>query len=154
MHQQPLYEAGYYAWLTEQIRALRERHPERVDAENVAEELEDLGYNVRRELQSRLEVILAHMLQIVYQPEKRTPSWENTIYEQRMRLEDLLAKNPSLRSHLDGTTLDAFRYARRAAGNEMGLTLRESRKLFPVDCPWTRAEVLSPSFVPKPPARR
>ena len=154
MQQQPLYETDYYAWLEEQIRFLREGHPERVDAENVAEELDDLGKNVRRELQSRLEVILAHMLKMVYQPEKRTSSWENTVYEQRMRFEDLIAKNPSLRTHLDEVMVDAFRYARVSAGNQMGLTIRQSRKLFPIECPWTRAEVLSPSFMPKNPARR
>jgi Domain of unknown function DUF29 len=151
---EPLYETDYYAWIQEQVRALRDGRPEHLDSENVAEELEDLGKNLRRELQSRIEVILAHMLKLVYQPEKRTPSWGNTIHEQRMRLEDLLAKNTSLRSHLDETMFDAFRYARVAAGTEMGLTIRESRRLFPVDCPWTRAEILNASFLPKNPARR
>jgi hypothetical protein len=148
-----LYETDYFAWIQEQIRALRSGRSDDLDSANIAEELDDLGKSVRRELQSRIELILAHMLKIVYQPEKRTPSWENTIHEQRMRLEDHLAKNPSLRSHLDETILDAFRYARVAAGNEMGLTIREARRLFPTDCPWTRTEILNQSFLPKMRAR-
>jgi len=38
-----LYERDYYAWLQDQVQALRERRIEEVDWENVAEEIEDLG---------------------------------------------------------------------------------------------------------------
>jgi hypothetical protein len=149
-----LYETDYYAWIQEQIRALRSGHPEDLDSENVAEELEDLSRSVRRELQSRLELILSHLLKWIYQPEKRTPSWENTLLEQRGRIADLLMKNPSLRHHVDDDAVDAYRYARGAAGDEMGLTPREWRRLLPSQSPWSTAEILNPSFMPKKSARR
>jgi hypothetical protein len=152
--QPSLYEADYYAWLEQQIRALREGHPEDLDSLNVAEKLDDLSQSVRRELQSRLELILSHLLKWIYQAEKRTPSWENTIDEQRARVADLLMKNPSLRRELEDVVTEAYRYARRAAGNDMGLGLREWRRRFPSEAPWSAAEILNASFLPKNLARR
>jgi hypothetical protein len=148
-----LYEADYYAWIEEQVRALRMGHLENLDGENVAEELEDLGKSVRRELQSRLELILSHLLKFKYQPEKRSPSWENTLLEQRDRVSDLLMKNPSLRSSLDEDLIDAYRYARGAVGNDMGLVPREWRRRFPSECPWSMIEILNASYLPKTRAR-
>ena len=146
---QPLYETDYYAWLREQARALRAVRSSDLDGENLAEELEDLGKALRRELQSRLELILSHLLKWAYQPEKRTPSWENTLVEHRGRVADLLAKNPSLKNYLDEVATDAYRYARGAAGNDMGLAPREWRRQFPAKSPWSINEILNPSFLPK-----
>ena len=42
-----LYEHDYYAWVQDQVRALREHRIEEVDWENVAEEIDDLGKSVR-----------------------------------------------------------------------------------------------------------
>ena len=146
----PLYESDYHQWIADQVAALRAGDPANLDAENIAEELKDLGKGVRRELQSRLELILSHLLKWTFQPSKRTPSWENTIFEQRQRVSDLLLKNPSLRSHLDELTTEAYRYARSAAGNDMGLAPREWRRFFPSRCQWSRDEILSTSFLPQP----
>lgn len=146
---QSLYETDYYAWVHKQVRALRAGRPADLDGENVAEELEDLGKTIRRELQSRLELVLSHLLKWTYQAEKRSPSWENTLVEQRERVSDLLARNPSLRNYLDEAVIDAYRYARGAAGNDMGLAPREWRRLFPSKSPWSVNEILNASFLPK-----
>ncbi len=145
-----LYESDYHQWIADQVAALRSGDLAHLNAENIAEELEDLGKSVRRELQSRLEVILSHLLEWTFQSSKSTPSWENTIFEQRERVADLLLKNPSLRNHLDELTTDAYRYARSAAGNDMGLAPREWRRFFPARCQWSRDEILGATFLPKP----
>lgn len=144
-----LYEADYYAWVHDQVRALRAGRTVDLDGENLAEELEDLGKSIRRELQSRLELVLSHLLKWAYQAERRSPSWENTLIEQRERLADLLARNPSLKRHVDEVATDAYRYARGAAGNDMGLAPREWRRLFPAKSPWSMNEILNASFLPK-----
>ncbi len=150
---QSLYEADYYAWVSEQVHALRAGRIADLDGENVAEELEDLGKTIRRELQSRLELVLSHLLKWTYQAERRGPSWENTLVEQRERVADLLLRNPSLKSVLDEVAADAYRYARGAAGSDMNLTPREWRRLFPLKCPWSMSEILNISFLPKSRAR-
>ena len=74
-HQEvPLYKRDYYAWVRSQVDLLRRREFDSLDNGNVAEELDDLGKSVRRELESRLERILAHLLKWSYQPERRSPS--------------------------------------------------------------------------------
>src|SRR5438309_10047706 len=98
LEERSLYERDFYAWIQEQVEALRQRRLDQVDADNVAEELDDLGSSLQRELESRLEVAIAHLLKWAYQPKRRSASWENTIDEQRARIRRLFAKNPSLRS--------------------------------------------------------
>jgi hypothetical protein len=45
-HSSDLYERDYYAWLQNQVQALRDHRIEDVDWENIAEEIEDLGWRV------------------------------------------------------------------------------------------------------------
>jgi Domain of unknown function DUF29 len=59
-----LYERDYYAWLQDQVRALREHRSEDVDWENVAEEIEDLGKSERRGISSHLATLVEHLLKL------------------------------------------------------------------------------------------
>ena len=53
-----LYDTDYVAWLEEQVAHLRPGASHALDVENVAEELESLMKTERRELRSRLEVLI------------------------------------------------------------------------------------------------
>ena len=90
-----LYQRDLYAWSQEQARLLKAGRLDEVDAENVAEEILDVGRNEYDKLESALRVLLTHMLKWDYQPEKRTRSWENTITEQRNRAEQQLSASRS-----------------------------------------------------------
>lgn len=59
---QSLYEADFYAWTAQQAAAIRARQWERLDIENLAEEIESLGRAERRELESRLAILVGHLL--------------------------------------------------------------------------------------------
>lgn len=142
------YERDYYAWVQEQARALRERHPEALDWENLREEVEDLGKGVKSELRSRLEVILVHLLKWQYQPRKRSRSWEGSLDEQRLRAKDVLKENPSLQPQVPELTARAYQLACIVAGGEMGLSKREWQRTFPTECPWSVEQVLQEDFVP------
>ena len=74
----PLYERDLYAWSQEQARLLKAGRLDEVDAENVAEEILDVGRNEYDKLESALRVLLTHMLKWDHQPERRSRSWENT----------------------------------------------------------------------------
>jgi hypothetical protein len=63
----------------------------------VAEELESLMKSERRELRSRLEVLILHLLKWDHQPEQRSNRWRATVAEQRRRIRDLLLDSPSLK---------------------------------------------------------
>ena len=141
----PAYDRDIYGWAMQQARLIREGRLGEIDAVNVAEEIESVGRSERRELGSRIELIVRHLLKWEFQPERRTDSWSNTIAAQRDQAHELLAENPSLRPHLDEIVARAYRLGRREAARETGLP--SSR--FPADCPFSFAQIMDEGFVPE-----
>lgn len=131
-----LYESDFYAWTFEQARKLRQGEP--VDAANIAEELESLGRLQQQQLVNRLAVLIQHLLKCEHQPEKRTPSWNATIKEQRRRIHRLLRDNPSLQPKLQAAIDDAYATAVTFAAVETGILEDD----FPRTCPYTAEEIL------------
>jgi hypothetical protein len=72
------YDHDFYAWTFEQAARLRNGCWTELDVENIAEELESLGRSEKRELISRLSVLLTHLLKWQYQPGLRSKSLEIT----------------------------------------------------------------------------
>lgn len=75
------YDQDFYAWTQEQATLLKEKRFTELDLENLVEEVESMGRSEKRELESRLSVLMAHLLQWYYQPENRSRSWHATILE-------------------------------------------------------------------------
>ena len=94
------YEADFYQWSLEQARLLRSGEWKSVDVEHLAEEIEDMVKSFRREWESRLKVLIVHLLKWVFQPELRGMSWQLTIQEQRDQLHELITENPSLNNQM------------------------------------------------------
>lgn len=57
-----LYDEDVIAWAEQQSRLLRSRQWSQLDIDNIAEESEDVGKSEKRELQSRMCVLMAHLL--------------------------------------------------------------------------------------------
>lgn len=140
--QASLYERDVYAWVQEQVRLLRAGRLSEIDAENIAEEILDVGRNEYDKLESALTVLLAHMLKWDFQPEKRTRSWENTIVEQRNRVERHLRDNPSLKSRRNEAVQDGYQSGRLRASAETDMDLRE----FPEACPYDWDAIMTREF--------
>jgi len=140
------YDEDFYAWTVEQARLLRAGEFSAIDVANIAEEIESLGRSDRRELGSRLTVLIAHLLKWQKQPEMRSKSWSATIREQRRQIEKLLRESPSLRPFVAKALTEAYSDAREDAAEETGLAVTE----FPGECPFTLDEVLARSFLPEP----
>ena len=139
------YDDDFFAWTMEQARLLREGALSDIDTLNLAEEIESMGKNNRRELGSRLVVLLMHLLKWRYQPNRRSPSWATTVRDQRDEIEALLADSPSLRLVVQDTLSSVYARARRKAISETGL--RDSA--FPAKCPFTAEQVLAEDFLPE-----
>ncbi|MGO9721567.1 MAG: DUF29 domain-containing protein, partial [Methylocella sp.] len=108
------------------------------------EEIDSMGRTEKRELVSRLEVLLLHLLKWRYQPDKRSPSWEASVRVQRYSIEDHLDDNPSLKPLLPQALASAYRKAALEAVAETGL----AGSTFPAACPWTVEEVSDGGFWP------
>ncbi len=95
-----LYEQDLNLWLLNTIEQLKQGDLNRLDIEHLIEELEGLAGRDRRELESRLEVLLSHLLKRLFVPSPNDyRGWELTIKEQRNRLQRLLKQSPSLRNY-------------------------------------------------------
>jgi len=140
-----LYETDFYGWIQNQADTLRARNFSRLDVDNLIEEIEDMGKSEQRELESRLEVLLAHLLKWQFQAGYRGVSWELTIEEQRRRISDHLMKNPSLKSKIQDAYMSSWRYAIILATKETKLP----RSTFPEQCPWTFEQATNPDFWPE-----
>ncbi len=115
-----VYERDFYTWTQEQAKLLRQRDLDHLDVDNLLEEIESMVRLERRQLVSRLEVLLVHLLRWRHQPELRSRSGDLTIVEQRRRLQKLLRQNPGLQSHL-AKSLQAYDDATFGAMCETGL---------------------------------
>ena len=74
-----LYETDFYAWATRQAALLRAGRLDAADIEHIAEEIDSMGRSEKRELVSRLTVVLLHLLKWQYQPALRGNSWRLSI---------------------------------------------------------------------------
>ncbi len=139
-----LYDLDFYQWTQRQGELLRIEEWEQLDWQHIAEEIESLGKKDKRQVQSRLAVLITHLLKWEYQPDKRSPSWRKTLKEQRFRLALVLNDSPSLKVELPAFVAVVYPYAVENAVDETGL----DRKLFPATCPYGIEQLLDPAFIP------
>jgi len=139
------YDADFYGWAHEQAQLLRAGKLNEADIANIAEEIESMGRSEKRELVSRMAVLLTHLLKWRFQPGHRSGSWTASIKVQRRGLERLIDDNPSLKSILPAAVSDAYVDALTNAGDETGL----GEPAFPPACPWYPDEILNPDFWPE-----
>ncbi len=115
---------------------------EALDLEHIAEEIDSVGRSEKREIESRLEVLLMHLLKWQFQPEKRTKSWQRTLKVQRRSLKAVISENPSLKNWPELKLADSYESAALAAEKETGLAF----ETFPETCPFTIAQIMDEAF--------
>lgn len=138
-----LYEQDFYLWIETISKQLKAGKFAEIDLANLIEEIESMGKSEKRELKSRLIVLLMHLLKWQYQPEKRSESWRSTITEQRICIELLLEDSPSLQPLLIEIFADCYEKARSKASEETGIKLN----FLPKESPFTLAETLQDYFL-------
>lgn len=131
-------------WAAEQAALVRAHRFDRLDLENVAEELESLGRGDKYQIDSRMEVLLAHLLKWEFQPGERTNSWRAILFEQRYRINRLIKESPSLRGRPGEILAGSYTIGRYEAIKETKLP----EMAFPETCPYTIEQILDPDFLP------
>jgi hypothetical protein len=133
-----LYGSDETAWLELTAELVRDGRFDQLDPETLAEYLLDMAKRDRREVYSRLVVLLAHLLKWEYQLDQRPRSWQATILEQQRELRQLL-ESGTLRNHALAVLADAYADARKQASAETGLP----RTTFPEECSWDLGAALA-----------
>jgi hypothetical protein len=139
-----VYNQDFYAWAMQNAQLLRQGRSSEIDIEHIAEELESMGKSERRELISRLSVLISHFLKWLFQPGLRSNSWKYTIEEQRRAVTDLLEDSLSLYHELENRLAKAYTNALLQAARETGM----DKTHFPEQCPFSLDQILNEDFWP------
>lgn len=138
-----LYESDETAWLDAMAQLIRDGHREDLDYRHLGEFFEDRAKRDRREVKSRLRVLIAHVLKWLYQKEMRTPSWRETVNAQRRLLEEELLTRGTLRNHAESILEETYAKAIKDAAQDSNLPT----ETFPTECPWTLDQLLQPEIL-------
>lgn len=127
-----------------EAQLLRERKLSELDFENLIEELESMGRSQKSALASRLSQLIFHLLKWQFQPDFRGRSWLGTIEEQRVRVQDILEDNPSLKATIMESIQKAYKISVSLVKKETPIDL----KLVPGTCPYTFEQIMDETFYP------
>ena len=145
---QILYEHDFYLWIQTTAKLLKERSFEDVDWESLIEEIESRGRSEKKELKSRLIVLIENLLKLIYWEAEKAYNawgWRDTIVEQRIQIELSLEDSPSLRLLLTDLFLDCYQKARSTALRKYQLPT----DFFPAEPPFTLEDVLNSDYLPE-----
>lgn len=138
------YEEDWLRWIDAQIRLLSEKRFSELDLENLVEELDGMKKQYAHELDSRLTVLIMHLLKCEHQDDHPKNKWHSTLIEQRRRLSLLLSSSPGMRPRVLKFSQDCYADARRRAALETGLDIN----IFPPRLPYSVVQLLDQDFMP------
>ncbi len=158
-----LYENDYEKWIEKQKQFLLNKDIDKLDIENLIEELEDMGESQYNSLTSHLEILLAHLLKYNYQKtvlkddwveDRVIYTWLPSIVRSRSKIERILKKKPSLKSRLDEAFNEAYIDAKELAIKEMNSYSRAdiqklNDKSFPDINPWSFDQIMDEDWLPE-----
>ena len=142
-----LYDSDFLGWTHQQVAALRAREPERLDYENLIEEIESMGKQLQAELVNRLAVLLAHLLKWQFQPavrDRHGRSWQLSAKEQRLQIAKLVHNNPSLAPFIADAMAGGYEIAVLRAARESGF----DEHSFPPANPYVFEQAMQPDWMP------
>ena len=114
-----LYEQDILLWVEDTVNKLKNHDFKNLDIDNLIEEVESLGISQKKELISRLMVLLEHLLKRLY---VNLPydynGWERTIRNQCSEIDLLITQIPSLESRWDDSFIVAWEIALKTVRKE------------------------------------
>lgn len=141
-----LYDQDYYLWLEITLKQLKEGNLEQLDWDHLTEEIEALGNEQRRKVESYLKQLLIHLLLYKYWQSEKVycpNGWENEIDNFRDELEFLLRSTTLYNYFLEKLDL-VYPKARKQVIKKTGL----DADIFPQQCPFTPEEILNSDYLP------
>lgn len=144
---QQLYEKDYVLWTDTTAQQLRQRELENLDWEHLIEEVEALGNEQRRKVESYLKQLIKHLLLYQYWETERAycaNGWKEEIENFRDELEFLLRSqtlyNYALQK-IDGIYIKAKKQAI--------IKTDLPPETFSQNCPYTLEQILDSDFLPE-----
>jgi hypothetical protein len=142
-----LYETDYMLWLETTLEQIKHRQIDKLDWDNLAEEIESLGIEFRHKVDSYLKQLLIHLLLYRYWTSEREfcgEGWRDELDNFRDELDTLFESKTLYNFFL--TRIDLiYPKARKRAIKKTGL----SPNCFPEQCPFSVSELLDSDFYPE-----
>lgn len=141
------HDTDFYGWTQDQAALLRAlpRHSNRLDIENLAEEIEDMGRSEIKEVSSLLRQTLSHLVKIAVDGDARSvPHWVSEA--SGFQSDAVLACSPGLAQRLDLAKI--WKLAKRNAADGLG-EFGVSVPPLPRECPLTLEQLLDADFSPR-----
>ena len=142
-----LYERDFFVWPQVQAELLRAGRFDELDLRQLIDEVAGVGGSEKREIERRLDILLAHLLKWKFHPGVTTSNWQATLREQRIRIERILKSSPSLKHYPAEVFSECYLSARLEAARETGIDFT----LFPEESPFTIEQTLDQTYFPKEP---
>jgi hypothetical protein len=145
---QMLYDQDYYLWLQNTIKQLRSGQFSNVDLKNLIEELESMGKNDRRALQSLLTRLLEHLLKLTYWQSERDHNqrgWKNEIRNFRLQIQKILKDSPSLKPYLASILAECYDDAKNLFIDLSGIEV----SILPLEMFATVEQILDQNWFPE-----
>jgi hypothetical protein len=142
-----LYDQDFYLWIQETVELLKNQQIEQIDWKNLIEEIESMGRSEKKEMKSRLMILIEHLLKLGYWESEKSDNsrgWRHTIVEQRRQIELTLEDSPSLKAVLSDSFRDCYQKARADTLEKTQL----SPNLLPSEAPFTLEEALNFQYYP------
>jgi len=152
-----LYDEDFVAWSKEQAEALRAEgragSNQKLDWENLAEEVESLGKSQLHELKSQVRRVIEHLLKLEYSSAAAPRrGWVESIGDARSEIELVMDDSPSLKREIGVAITTGLKHAAR----KTIFALEEYVELNPVIAARIRAttytveQILGDWFPPEP----
>lgn len=133
-----LYAEDETAWLDAMAALIGAGAYAELDYASLREYLTDMAKRDRREVESRLVVLILHVLKWAHQADHRSRGWRGSILEQQQELRRLAGRGV-LRNHADAVLAEVYREAVERAAVETGLP----PEAFPAECAYSVDDLLS-----------
>lgn len=133
-----LYDKDFYAWLLHNAALIREGKLAEVDLEHVAQELESISNNYRREFSHHVSLVMSHLLNPA-----RSEKVELLIEEERICINRLLEESPSLKDIFGSISSYAYELAVLNAAMEA----KVDKSTFPTTCTFSLEDCINQEFI-------
>ena len=144
---QNLYETDYLLWLEITLEQIKQHQIDKLDWDNLAEEIEGLKISLHHQVDSYLRPLLIHLLLYQHWTTEREKSgydWRDKIYDLRDELANLLEYSKTLYNYFINRIDVIYPRARKS----VILKTEFSPATFPEQCPFSVEQLLDLDFYP------